>query len=351
MANNIVRFCTAALAGSLIGISYERWSSTRDNKWIEDILDSSGLNQKSTWPHFGFGSVSASSSSPPTTRPPDYLSGKEVLEIDPVLSADNLKKSSRFGLPSKDNIRLFNDFIISYDRRLRAPIWVLEHLTPAKLSYNEEVTRKKSTFREDSTLHEYFRAKLADFANSGFDRGHMAPAGNHKTNQLIMDQTFLLSNISPQQPTFNRGGWERLETYIRWRAKRSKNLYCITGPLYLPMAARDGRTYVTYQVIGQNQVSVPTHYYKVVLIENHDGKLEMEAFLLPHDNSLDDSIRLDDYRIPIDRLDIIERASGNIFFDQLQRDKVFTPNSIPGDFKQGPREAISSEKHPKRITA
>lgn len=317
---------------------------------MSQVLNGDSLS----WPQFGFGKVSASSSSyPPIIRPPNKddvpTYNQDIFAVDPLISGENLKHSSRFGLPSKDNIRLFNDFIISYDRRLRAPAWVLEHLTPAKLVYREDVNRKKSSFREDTTLHEYFRAKLADFQNSGFDRGHMAPAANHKINQVALDQTFILSNISPQEKQLNQGVWERLETYVRWLAKRSKNLYCVTGPLYLPMKARDGNVYVTYRVIGKNQVSVPTHYYKVFLYETHENKLMMEAFLMPNDNSLDSDVKLDKFRIPLDRLDSIERAAGVIFFDQLSRDRVSAPTSIAGEFKDVPRGFLPHSQVPDKI--
>lgn len=265
-----------------------------------------------------------------------------------------MKESSRYGLPSKDNIRLFNDFIISYDRRLRAPAWVLEHLSPEKLKFKEDgPNRNKSNFKEDTTIHEYFRAKNTDFKGSKYDRGHMAAAGNHKLDQEDLDQTFFLSNISPQEPQFNRGGWERLETYIRWRAKRSKNLYVVTGPLYLPMKAKDGNLYVTYRVIGNNHVSVPTHYFKVVLVETNDNKMLMEAFLMPNDNEVGDSIKLDTYRVHLDRLDIIERASGVVFFDQLPRNRIQAPTSIPAEFREGPRSSLQGERNraARRISA
>lgn len=314
MANNLVKFCTAALAGSLIGIAYERWPIS---------LRSTSL-------------VSADSSLTPPNAPKDIAwdrAGRDITPVDPKVSAEFFRQAARFGLPSQDNIRMFNDFILSYDRRLRSPIWVLEHLTPAKLELKNNVTRKYSKFKEDTSLHEYFRASLKDFKGVDFDRGHMAAAANHKVTQDAMDQTFILSNVSPQEREFNQGGWERLESYVRWLAKKSRNLYVVTGPLYLPHKARDGNTYVTYRVIGDNLVSVPTHYFKVILTESHDNTFAMEAFMMPNDPSLTNDIKLDTYRIPIDRLDVIERASGVIFFDQLPRNRVERPLCIPRNFK------------------
>lgn len=326
MATNLVKFCTAALAGSIIGIAYERWSSPLP-PWISG-------------PPNLFSTALASSSLVPKQPENNLKPRLDSFDLNPKVAGENLKESSKYGLPSKDNIRLFNDFILSYDRRLRAPAWVIEHLTPEKLDKRDEsIHRGKSNFKEDKTIHEYFRAQNSDFSGTGFDRGHMAAAGNHKLDQDDLDQTFILSNISPQVPEFNRGGWERLETYVRYIAKRSKNLYVVTGPLYLPLKARNGNLYVTYQVIGKNHVSVPTHYFKVVLYESNDNRLFMEAFLMPNDPSVDERARLDEYRIPIEKIDTIERASGVIFFDQLQRNKIEAPRTLPTDFVDNPRSS------------
>lgn len=331
MASNFFKLCTAALAGSMIGIAYER------------------LPPPSDWPSL-LKTVSAAGSITPRdgkSLNDDIIAPtKQIPEIDSVVAAENFKHSGRYGLPSGDNLRLFNDYILSYDRRLRAPSWVFEHLTPEKLQQTGKTDRQRSRFREDELIHEYFRAKNTDFAQSGYDRGHMAAAGNHKRHQDDLDQTFALSNISPQQPAMNQGGWERLETYVRWRAKRSKNLYVVTGPLFLPMRARDGNLYVTYRVLGSNHVSVPTHYFKVFLIETKDNKLVLEAFSMPNDNTIDGNIKLDDYRIKIDKLDAIERAAGILLFNQLDRSKIETPNRIDPNFKEGPRERIDHGNKP-----
>jgi endonuclease G len=316
MANNLFKFCTAALAGSLIGIAYERWP----NQIRSDL----------------FTRVSADSRLVPTAQLIDEFFKRaepKPIDIDVQAAADNLARSSKFGLPSKDNLRIFNDFVLSYDRRLRSPIWVIEHLHPGKIDLQNNVSRDHSKFQEDTALHEYFRATLKDFKGSHLDRGHMAAAANHKLTQNDLDQTFVLSNISPQERKFNGGAWERLERYVRWLAKRSKNLYVVSGPLYLPHRAGDGKAYVTYRVIGDNMVSVPTHYFKVILIESKDESLTMEAFLLPNDPKMDKRINLDDFRVAIPNLDVIERASGVIFFDRLDRSQVHAPLSLPKNFE------------------
>ena len=106
-------------------------------------------------------------------------------------------KIMKFGFPSLENLRVYDDFVLSYDRRNRNAHWVFEHLTPDKLNL-KNVDRSKSQFFPDSAIHEKFRSLLVDYKYSGYDRGHLAAAGNHRHDQRAMDQTFTLSNISPQ---------------------------------------------------------------------------------------------------------------------------------------------------------
>ena len=63
-----------------------------------------------------------------------------------------------------------------------------------------------------------------------------------------------------------------------------RNVYVCTGPLYLPKVdPSDGKSYVRFQVIGQNNVAVPTHFFKVIVGEKEDRDLEMESYVLPNE--------------------------------------------------------------------
>lgn len=189
----------------------------------------------------------------------------------------------KFGFPGMDNVRSFDDYVLSYDRRNRVAHWVFEHLTPDHVKKNPEVDRAKSEFTPDESIHPFFRSQNTDYKKSGFDRGHMAAAGNHRTHQKHVDQTFYLSNMAPQVGAgFNRDSWNRLESHIRKLTKLYPNVYCCTGPLYLPKKEADGKSYVRYEVIGSNNVAVPTHFYKIVVMETSSGKLEMEAYVMPN---------------------------------------------------------------------
>ncbi|OAD57725.1 Endonuclease G, mitochondrial [Eufriesea mexicana] len=216
----------------------------------------------------------------------------------------------KYGFPGLDHVRSYEDFVLSYDRRNRVAHWVFEHLTQDKLQSSEKVSRSKS--------------ENSDYKNSGYDRGHLAAAGNHKCNQKHIEQTFFLTNMAPQVGTgFNRDSWNRLEIYVRHLTKVYKDVYVCTGPLYLPKIETNGKKYVRYEVIGANHVAVPTHFYKIVVGETHDSKLEMEAFVMPN-TPIDDNAPLTNFQVPPES---VERAAGLLFFDKISRDKL---NKING---------------------
>lgn len=81
----------------------------------------------------------------------------------------------------------------------------------------------------------FLRSENSDYKRSGYDRGHLAAAGNHKGNQKHCEETFYLSNMAPQVGVgFNRDYWNKLEKHVRKLTKTYTNVYCCTGPLYLP---------------------------------------------------------------------------------------------------------------------
>ncbi|CAL4128095.1 unnamed protein product, partial [Meganyctiphanes norvegica] len=239
--------------------------------------------------------------------------------LEPQKNAPRIAQIMRFGFPGLSNIRSLNDYILSYDTRNRQAYWVFEHLTADNVAKNEAVDRNKSDFHEDLSVHNFFRSKNSDYKGSGFDRGHLAAAGNHRRCQEHCDETFLLSNMSPQVGKgFNRDKWNDLEMYCRKLARQFRNVYVCTGPLFLPRYEEDGKLYVKYQVVGQNHVSVPTHYFKVVVCETENGDLEMESFVLPN-KIIDNNTPLNTFHVSAE---VVERSSGLLFFDKINRNRL-----------------------------
>ena len=201
-----------------------------------------------------------------------------------------------------------------------------EHITPESLA-DSRADRRHSTFAEDHSIPEPYRARLADYLRSGYDRGHQVPAADAKWSQEAMDATFALSNMCPQVGDgFNRDYWAHFEDFCRRLAGKYPSVRIVTGPLYLP--ARDpvdGKYRVKYEVIGNPpNVAVPTHFYKVIYAENDKpgappgkGLVSLGAFVLPN-AEIPNEKPLSSFEVPVE---IVERASGLEFVSLLPRER------------------------------
>jgi len=244
----------------------------------------------------------------PATREADVAPGPR--------NGQRIAQIMRHGFPSLSNVRSFEDYVLSFDTRTRVPSWVFEHLTEQSVAKNDDVDRQKCQFTEDKSFHEYFRPSNQDYKYSGFDRGHMAAAANHRLSQSIIAQTFTLSNIAPQVGKgFNRDKWNELEMYVRRLARKYAHVYVCTGPLFVPRQEQDGHLYVHYRVLGAGHVAVPTHFFKVVVTESASGEFALETFLLPN-AVIDDGVKLGAFHVP---LEVVERSSGLLFFDKIDK--------------------------------
>lgn len=220
----------------------------------------------------------------------------------------------KYGFPSLSNIKTRESYVAAYDPRTRLPAWVLERLD--SFSITGQSDRRRAEFREDPSVHEFHRATNADFRGSGFDRGHMAAAANHKSSQSAMNDTFLLSNIAPQNPDLNQRLWNRLEQMCRSLTKHHRGVFVCTGPLFLPHRHDDGRLIISYQVLGQNHVAVPTHFFKVLILELPDGQgVELRSYVMPN-RPIPEQTPLEHFLVPIET---VERASGLLFVSNILR--------------------------------
>ncbi|XP_018614447.2 endonuclease G, mitochondrial [Scleropages formosus] len=219
----------------------------------------------------------------------------------------------KYGFPSLSNIKTRESYVVCYDPRNRTAQWVIEQLSADGI--NGPSNRKYCEFKEDDSVHEYHRATNEDYKQSGFDRGHLAAAANHKWSQKAMDDTFYLSNISPQNPHLNQNAWNNLEKYCRSLTRQYRNVFVCTGPLYLPRQELDGKTYVKYQVVGKNSVAVPTHFFKVVILETPKGEVELRSYVMPN-MPVDEKIPLERFLVPVES---IERASGLLFVPNIMK--------------------------------
>lgn len=133
----------------------------------------------------------------------------------------------------------------------RTPLWSAEHLTVDNLDAAKELSRENS-FHAEPRLPASGRAELADYARSGYDRGHMAPNGD-MPDRRTQRESFTLANMVPQDGEINRHLWAGIEGAVRGLAKKEGDLYVVTGPAFIGS---------NLQKVGK--VLVPTHLYKVV---------------------------------------------------------------------------------------
>jgi len=188
-------------------------------------------------------------------------------------------------------------YSLAYSEENEQAYWVYYVLTPEFINGTQPRT---DDFRADPSVSTG-SATLDDYKGSGYDRGHLCPAGDMTLDKTSMSESFFLSNMSPQVPSFNRGIWSTMEGQVRkWALKYSK-LYVITGPIF----KGDQGT------IGEDEVTVPGYYYKVLF----DGKDKMIGFILPNAKG---TSTIDSYAVSVDN---IESLTGIDFFPELD-DKI-----------------------------
>ncbi len=157
----------------------------------------------------------------------------------------------------------YDAFAILHSGESKTPVYVAQKLNRASIADAGE--KRTNRFFPDARLRSAERATLDDYKGSGFDRGHMAPAGDMPTAQA-MAQSFSLANMVPQAPEHNRGVWAKsVEAATRKYASRATgDVYVITGPVYVPSIAESPS-------IGRGQVRVPKYLFKLVYDEpkNH----------------------------------------------------------------------------------
>lgn len=223
---------------------------------------------------------------------PNTYSSKELPNTDSELLGRYIPSSTA------GQIVHHSHFSLSYNEAYEQAEWVAYVLKKEHMTYDD---RKRPYFIEDP----YVATKSADWRNykgSGFDRGHLVPAGDRRFAKQAYDETFYTSNISPQDRAFNAGIWNRLEKQTRNWAKRYSTVYVFTG----------GVLTKGLDEIGDEDVAVPTYFYKIIAKENK-GTMEVLGFLM---QGIEQNKPLQRFVVPIDR---IEQLTGIDFFYQMSQ--------------------------------
>ena len=220
-------------------------------------------------------------------------------DIPPYLNKESLNKNA-FPL-------CFNGFNVMYSGVSKTPLWVAEALTPQRLS--QKIPREDN-FHEETGVKAEYRATLADYKASGYDRGHMAPNADMPTKDAQFD-SFSWANMVPQSPKNNQLVWRELEEATRAIVtKQKQEVYIVTGPVY---SAKKLKT------IG-NGVIVPTATYKAIYLPKTGA-----AGVYYADNTLKDTAP----KVQVISICALEDLTGINIFPQLTEDQKRNTYNLP----------------------
>lgn len=198
--------------------------------------------------------------------------------------------------PQQEQIIRHTGYIVSYNKELKLPNWVSYELTREETKGKE---KRNNRFIADPLVKGII-ATNADYARSGYDKGHMAPAADMKWSPQAMKESFYFSNMCPQHPQLNRRGWKNLEEKIRDWAIADSAIIIICGPIITKQP----------KTIGKNKVAVPQQYFKVIL-SPFVRPMRAIGFLFNNRQALEP---LSTYAVTVDS---IERLTNMDFFASL----------------------------------
>ena len=185
---------------------------------------------------------------------------------------------------------------ICYSPEHRQSMWTFHKLTR---SHIQGPQRRINDYKRELRLNDPVGSR--DYKGSGFDRGHLVPAGDMKLNRLSMTDTFYMTNMSPQRSGFNSGIWRSLESYVREQVLSFGEALVVTAPVLL-------KDFFYEQI--QTGVSVPKFYYKIIYFKEVEI---MEAYLIPNESQQGKPLK--DFRVSVNE---IEELTGFDFFSGLE---------------------------------
>lgn len=187
-------------------------------------------------------------------------------------------------------------YTLSYKETYEQAEWVAYLLKKEHLTYDD---RKRPYFIEDPKVS----SKSADWRNykgSGYDRGHLCPAGDRRFSEQAYNETFYTSNISPQNREFNAGVWQKLEKKVRQWVNKNGTHFVVTGGVLQP----------NLLVIGDEEVAVPKYFYKIIA-KGSQNEMKVIGFLMPNKES---AKAIKNFVVSVDE---IEKITGIDFFQEL----------------------------------
>lgn len=191
-------------------------------------------------------------------------------------------------------------YVSYFSPETNCPVWVAWELTDSEVDGNAK--RSNYNFTPDEKVSYSHQVTTKDYSRSGYDRGHMCPAGDMAWSGEAMHDCFYMTNICPQLPEVNQKYWEKLERTCRRWAKQEGSVYIICGPIF---------TSKQHKTIGrEHKIAVPDAFFKVIL-SLKKGKEKGIGFYYTNEE------RQQNLKEASRTIDEIERLTGFDFFSDL----------------------------------
>lgn len=191
----------------------------------------------------------------------------------------------------------YSGYEVMYDPKYKIPKWVKYELMSTET--DGPYSRKGLNFCQDPSVN-LPQADDYDYKNSGWSKGHMAPAADFKWSRQAMIETFYYTNCCPQNQSLNSGQWNTLEKKVREWANRYGSVTVVTGPLVWNNE---------YGAIGNNKVVVPDAFFKAILA----GGQTIAFVMYNHNNN-------ENMQKCAMSVDDLETIAGIDFFSELDDD-------------------------------
>lgn len=212
-------------------------------------------------------------------------------------------------------------YALGYDPSRRQPLWVAYRLR--KEDVEGELVEREDCFKHDGDVSNSPWPNEYNYSEYGYDRGHMAPAGDMEYDREIMRDSFFMSNMSPQVPYINRVVWRKIEDFTRKAAKKFGEIFVITGPVFLgdegflPSPSQKQEAIKS----ADGDIPIPVAFYKVLYTRVRGGMLL--AFLVENSDE-DEKVRWYEKREWMEtaphRTKTIEQLTGFRFFPDVDSD-------------------------------
>lgn len=258
----------------------------------------------------------------PCSKAEAAAADKVLLELaaDPARLGATVQRHLPWGVPagpSANERRLVQpDYVADYDVALKVPIWTAEQVLASRL---DDKVQRQDCFRQDPRLDVDASSLPSDYSEPIYDQGHMTPFADQRYSKIAGMNSFVMTNMAPQNCQLNRGIWQILEQISRRWAAAHEPLYVFNGSVFDRdrNGERDPDAAAMHMQSNNHKarVAVPSAFYKIAAYARPDGAVETVAVLLPHDTSNPTGPAALDYlNAHVTDLATIEHLTGLRFF-------------------------------------